>query len=233
MYRGPALKILFIEDNLTAQEYVKRGLMPHGIEVDLCSDGIQGLERGQDPSYSLIVLDLGLPAMDGLEVLRRLRRSAVETPILVLSARAHPSDRIEGLNQGADDYLAKPFALAELLARIRAIRRRVKEEDPPVKMRVGNLVVDTGRRAVTRGGRSVTLTPKEFSLLEQLMQNEGRVLSRSMIAERIWGPAFEISSHVIAVHINNLRKKVDHGSAESLIHTVSGVGYILEDRGRS
>ena len=230
---GTDVRILYIEDNVISQEYVKRGIEVHGIDVDVCSDGVQGLERAQAPKYSMIVLDLGLPSMDGIEVLKRLRQASVETPILVLSARGHASARIEGLKHGADDYLAKPFALAELVARIRAVRRRASAERLSSEMSVGDLVLDTRRRSVSRSGRPVILTPKEFALLEHLMQNEGRVLSRSMITERIWGPAFEISAHVIAVHINNLRNKVDEGFVQSLIHTITGVGYMLEDRGRA
>jgi DNA-binding response OmpR family regulator len=227
-----ALRILYIEDNATAREYVKRGLESRGIEVELCADGIEGLERGKSQSFAMIVLDLGLPSMDGLEVLVKLRRAGVETPILVLSARSHSSDRIEGLNLGADDYLAKPFALEELAARIQAIRRRVQSEEPPIKLTVADLALDAGSHEVVRAGRKLELTPKEFAMLEQFMRNEGRVLSRSMITERVWGPAFEVSSHVISVHINHLRGKVDEGYDRRLIHTVMGVGYIFEDRGR-
>lgn len=207
----PALRILFIEDNATAVEYVKRGLGARGIEVDSCSDGVEGLERAMVEPYAIIVLDLGLPSMDGLVVLRRLRQAGVETPILVLSGRCQPSDRIAGLNLGADDYLAKPFALEELVARIRAIRRRVQTEEPPGELRVADLVLDTERHSVIRAGEDLVLTPKEFALLELLMRNEGCALSRSMITERVWGPAFEVSSHVISVHINHLRSKVDRG----------------------
>jgi DNA-binding response OmpR family regulator len=228
----PVLRILYIEDNATAREYVKRGLGSRGIEVDSCSDGIEGLERAKVEPYAIIVLDLGLPSMDGLVVLRTLRQAGVETPILVLSGRSQPSDRIVGLNLGADDYLAKPFALEELIARIRAIRRRVQTEEQPSELRIADLVLDSGRHSVTRAGRDLVLTPKEFSLLEQLMRNEGRVLSRSMITERVWGQAFEVSSHVISVHINHLRSKMDQGYDRCLIHTVAGVGYMLEDRGR-
>ena len=226
------MRILYIEDNATAREYVKRGLESRGIEVDLCADGLEGLERGKSESFSMILLDLGLPSMDGLEVLREMRKEGVETPILVLSARSHTIDRIEGLNLGADDYLGKPFALDELAARIRAIRRRVHSEEPPRELKVADLELDAGSHTVVRAGRKLELTPKEFALLEQLMRNEGRVLSRSMITEQVWGPAFEVSSHVISVHINHLRKKVDDGYDRRLIQTVMGVGYILEDRGR-
>jgi DNA-binding response OmpR family regulator len=226
----PVLRILYIEDNATAVEYVKRGLGSRGIDVDSCADGLEGLELAKSQPYSIIVLDLGLPSMDGLVVLRRLRQAGVETPILVLSGRSQPSDRIVGLNLGADDYLAKPYALEELVARIRALRRRVQTEEQPSELRVGDLVLNTRRHSVVRAGTDIVLTPKEFALLELLMRNEGRALSRSMITERIWGPAFEVSSHVISVHINHLRSKVDQGFDLGLIHTVAGVGYMLEER---
>ncbi|MCP4904466.1 MAG: response regulator transcription factor [bacterium] len=229
---GSALRILYIEDNPTAREYVKRGLEPRGIEVEICADGAEGLERALSERFEMILLDLGLPSMDGLEVLSKLREAGGETPILVLSARSHTIDRIEGLNLGADDYLAKPYALEELVARIRAIRRRIETEDRSPELVVADLKLDIERRAVFRDGQLIGLTPKEFALLEQLMRNEGRALSRSMITEHVWGPAFEVSSHVISVHINHLRGKVDEGFGRRLIHTVSGMGYILEDRGQ-
>jgi len=226
------LRILYIEDNETAQEYVKRGLLPHGIQVDVCRDGIEALDRGQNPSYAMIVLGLELPSADGFTVLQQISKIARETPIPVLSARSPSSRRAEDSDPAANASLPKSVVLAEMVGRIRAILRRVPVEGDYCEMRVGDLVLDASRRVVMRSGKPVLLTPKEFSLLEELMQHEGRVLSRSAIAERIWGPAFEISSHVIAVHINNLRKKVDQGFMHSLIHTVTGVGYMLEDRGR-
>ena len=226
------MRILYIEDNVDAGEYVKRGLGSRGIEVVLRTDGREGLELGKRESFAMILLDLGLPSMDGMEVLVEMRKAGIETPILVLSARSDTIDRIEALDLGADDYLAKPFALEELDARIRAIRRRVHDEEPARKLKVADLELDTGRHTVVRAELNIELTAKEFSLLEQLMRNEGRVLSRSMITERVWGPAFEVSSHVISVHINHLRNKVDEGYDRRLIHTVTSVGYILEDRGR-
>jgi DNA-binding response OmpR family regulator len=226
------MRILYIEDHADAREYVKRGLESRGIEVVLRTDGREGLELGKRESFSMILLDLGLPSMDGLEVLEEMRKAGVETPILVLSARSDTIDRIAGLDLGADDYLAKPFALEELAARIRAIRRRAHSEEPARKLKVADLELDAGSHAVVRAEQNIELTAKEFALLEQLMRNEGRVLSRSMITERVWGPAFEVSSHVISVHISHLRNKVDEGYDRRLIHTVTSVGYILEDRGR-
>jgi two-component system copper resistance phosphate regulon response regulator CusR len=230
---GCILHILYIEDNATAREFVKLGLESHGIEVELCADGAEGLRLGRSSTFDMILLDLGLPSMDGLEVLTRMREADVETPIMVLSARSHTVERIEGLDLGADDYLGKPFALEELAARIRAIRRRVKSEMLPNSIEISGLTLDAASHTAARAGSNLELTPKEFALLELLMRNEGRVLSRSLITERVWGPAFEVSAHVISVHINHLRRKVDKGYDNRLIHTVTGVGYILEDRGRA
>ena len=225
------MRILYIEDNATAREYVERGLTERGFDVDLCPDGAEGLRLGLTGSYDLIVLDLGLPSLDGLDVLQRLRRADIETPTLVLSARSDASDRIKGLNLGADDYLAKPFAFEELVARIKAVRRRMQSGSQPQELKVADLTLDVSRHAATRADQPINLTRKEFSLLELLMRNEGRVLSRSMITERVWGFEFENYSNVINVHINHLRNKVDHGHSVQLIHTVTGVGYILEERG--
>ena len=223
------MRVLYIEDNPTAREYVERGLTERGFTVELCSDGEEGLRLGLTDAYDLIVLDLGLPSLDGLDVLKRLRRADIETPILVLSARSDASDRIKGLNLGADDYLAKPFAFEELVARMKAVRRRVGQTQA-AELKVADLVLDVSRHAVTRAGEEISLTRREFALLELLMRNEGRVLSRSMITERVWGIEFENYSNVINVHINHLRNKIDHGHDVRLIHTVTGVGYILEER---
>jgi two-component system copper resistance phosphate regulon response regulator CusR len=227
---GRGMRVLYIEDNPTAREYVERGLTERGFEVDLCSDGPEGLKLGLTGQYDVLVLDLGLPSLDGLEVLQRLRRANVETPTLVLSARSDASDRIKGLNLGADDYLAKPFAFEELVARMKAVRRRMHGGSQPAELKVADLVLDVERHAVTRAGEPISLTRREFALLELLMRNERRVLSRSMITERVWGIEFENYSNVINVHINHLRNKVDHGHPVRLIHTVTGVGYILEER---
>jgi two-component system copper resistance phosphate regulon response regulator CusR len=168
--------------------------------------------------------------MSGFELLRRLRRAGVNVPVLFLTAQGDVADRIEGLELGADDYLAKPFALAELLARLRAVARRHLRQAKDGVVRVGDLVVDSERHYVERGGKRIQLTPKEFQLLEYLALNSGYVLSRSMIAEKIWGHGFESYSNAIDVHVNNLRKKVDRASGGKLIHTVKGLGYVLEDR---
>jgi two-component system copper resistance phosphate regulon response regulator CusR len=206
------MKILYVEDDPEAQAFVSRALRESGFVIDTAGDGETGFELASAGAYDVLILDVKLPGMSGFELLRRLRRAGVSVPVLFLTAQGEVADRIEGLELGADDYLAKPFALAELLARLR------------------DLVVDSERHYVERGGKRIQLTPKEFQLLEYLALNTGYVLSRSMIAEKIWGHGFESYSNAIDVHVNNLRKKVDRGSAGKLIHTVKGLGYVLEER---
>jgi heavy metal response regulator len=224
------VKILYVEDDPTAREYIRRGLQEHGHVVDVAGDGEQGLERAAAGAYDLVVLDVGLPGMDGFEVLRALRARGDPAAVLILSARGEVSDRIRGLNLGADDYLTKPFAFAELLARIRAIARRTSTEPEQGVLRVADLELDLRRRAVRRGGRDIALTHKEFSLLEYLMRNSGQVVSRTMITEKIWDYSFDSYSNVIDVHIAHLRKKIDRPFERRLLHTVKGAGYILEER---
>jgi DNA-binding response OmpR family regulator len=224
------MKILYVEDDREAQAFVSRALRESGFVIDTAGDGETGLELASGGAYDVLILDVKLPGMSGFELLRRLRRAGVNVPVLFLTAQGDVADRIEGLELGADDYLAKPFALAELLARLRAVVRRHLRQAKDGVVRVGDLVVDAERHYVERGGKRVQLTPKEFQLLEYLALNAGYVLSRSMIAEKIWGHGFESYSNAIDVHVNNLRKKVDRGSGAKLIHTVKGLGYVLEER---
>jgi heavy metal response regulator len=226
------MKILYVEDDPTAREYIQKGLSEQGFVVDTAADGEQGLENALAGAYDLVILDIMLPKKDGFEVISEIRRAGVATPALFLSARQEVSDRIRGLNLGADDYLTKPFAFAELVARIRAIGRRFLAEPEDGRLRVADLVVDLHRHAVTRGGRLVELTPKEFTLLAHLARHTGHVLSRTMVLEKVWGYGFDSYSNLIDVHINHLRKKIDRDFQVKLIHTVKGVGYVLEDRGR-
>lgn len=227
------MKILYVEDDLEAQAFVGRALRESGFVVDLADDGPAGLETAIGGGHDVIVLDVRLPGLDGFEVLRRLRREGNETPVIFLSAQGEVTDRIEGLNLGADDYLTKPFAIAELLARIRAIERRLLRIAPDGVMHVADLELDTERQAVRRSGQAIHLTPKEFQLLEYLMRNESYVVSRTMIAEKIWGQGFENYSNAIDVHVNNLRRKVDRDFEPKLIHTRKGLGYVIEDRSAS
>jgi DNA-binding response OmpR family regulator len=224
------MKILYVEDDPEAQAFVSRALRESGFVIDTAGDGETGLELASGGAYDVLILDVKLPGMSGFELLRRLRRAGVNVPVLFLTAQGEVADRIEGLELGADDYLAKPFALAELLARLRAVARRHLRQAKDGVVRVGDLVVDVERHYVERRGKRVQLTPKEFQLLEYLALNAGYVLSRSMIAEKIWGHGFESYSNAIDVHVNNLRKKVDRGSGRKLIHTVKGLGYVLEER---
>jgi two-component system copper resistance phosphate regulon response regulator CusR len=224
------MKILYVEDDPEAQAFVSRALRESGFVIDTAGDGEAGFELASAGAYDVLILDVKLPGMSGFELLRRLRRAGVAVPVLFLTAQGDVADRVEGLELGADDYLAKPFALAELLARLRAVARRHLRQAKEGVVRVGDLVVDFERHYVERGGKRIQLTPKEFQLLEYLALNAGYVLSRSMIAEKIWGHGFESYSNAIDVHVNNLRKKVDRSGAGKLIHTVKGLGYVLEER---
>ncbi len=224
------VKLLYVEDDPAAQQYIFKGLGEHGFAVEVVSDGTAGLERGSRGAYDLIILDVMLPDMEGYEVLRRLREAGVQTPVLFLSARSAVGDRVRGLELGADDYLPKPFAFAELLARIRAVARRRLGEPEEGRLSASDLSVDLHRRTVERSGRRIDLSPKQFALLEYLLRHQGHVVSRTMITENVWGWGFESFSNLIDVHINRLRKKVDSGFERRLIHTVKGAGYILELR---
>lgn len=224
------MKVLYVEDDLEAQAFVGRALRESGFVVDLADDGAAGLDLAIGGGHDVIVLDVRLPDMDGFEVLRTLRSRGNETPVIFLSAQGEVTDRIEGLNLGADDYLTKPFAFAELLARIRAIERRLLRTTSNGVMCVADLELDLERQAVRRSGQAIHLTPKEFQLLEYLMRNTSYVVSRTMIAEKIWGQGFENYSNAIDVHVNNLRRKIDRDFEPKLIHTRKGLGYVVEDR---
>lgn len=224
------LRILYVEDDPTAREYIHKGLAERGYTVEVAADGKEGLEKALRGPFDLLILDVMLPETSGFELLREVRNRQIDTPVLFLSARGEVADRIEGLNLGADDYLVKPFAFAELVARIQAVARRSLAEPDSGQLSIANLVLDLRRHAVERGGQAIELTPKEFSLLEYLMRNEGHAVSRGMITEKVWGYGFDSYSNLIDVHINHLRKKLDQEFEPKLIHTVKGVGYVLEDR---
>jgi DNA-binding response OmpR family regulator len=224
------MKILYVEDDPGAREYIQKGLEENGFVADLACDGEEGFSLASSGAYDLLILDVMLPGRSGLDLLRDLRERGQETPVLFLSARGEASDRIKGLNLGADDYLSKPFAFAELLARVRAIARRRLGEPLDGRIEVEDLVLDTQRHTVERAGRLIDLTPKEFTLLEYLMRNAEQVVSRAMITEKVWGYSFDSYSNLIDVHINHLRKKMDRGFGLKLIHTVKGVGYFMGRR---
>lgn len=222
------MKILYVEDDPVAREFVERGLLARGFSVDLASDVASGSERAFSSEYDLLILDVTLPDGDGFDLLRMLRDAEVKTPTLFLSARSEVHDRIRGLDIGADDYLSKPFAFEELVSRIRAIARRRSNDPPDGRLALADLEMDTARHKVWRGGRLVELTPKQFALLEYLLRNTGFPLSREMIIERVWGYGFEAKSNAIDVQVNYLRKRIDRDFEPKLIHTVKGVGYVLE-----
>jgi heavy metal response regulator len=221
------MRLLVVEDEKKVAGFIKKGLEEEGYAVDLVSDGREGLWMALDGVYDLILLDINLPGMDGLEVLRELRKKELRTPVLLLTVRATIEDKVIGLDTGADDYLTKPFAFQELLARVRALLRRRVEAEPPL-LQVADLTLDPARRVVFRGQEKIDLTTKEFALLDYFMRNVGRVLTRTMIAEHVWDYDFDPMTNVIDVYVNYLRKKIDAGREPKLIHTVRGAGYVLQ-----
>ena len=221
------MRLLVIEDEKKVARFIKKGLEEEGYAVDLAFDGEEGLAMLLDQVHDLILLDIALPKIDGLQVLKKLREKKVRTPVLLLTVRATIEDKVLGLDSGADDYLTKPFAFQELLARIRALLRRKGAGGDPL-LRVEDLVLDPARRLVTRAGEKIDLTTKEFALLEYLMRNAGRVVSRAMISEHVWNYDFDTETNVIDVYINYLRRKIDSGRDKKLIHTVRGSGYVLK-----
>lgn len=224
------MRILVVEDEQKVASFIQKGLQEEGYAVDLALDGEEGLAMALDGVHDLVVLDIMLPKRDGLVVLGELRQRRIQTPVLLLTARDAVADRVTGLDTGADDYLVKPFAFDELLARIRALLRR-RSGDRLALLTVANLTLDPATREVRRGGRKIELTPKEYALLEYLLRNKGRVLSRALIAQHVWDYAFDSTTNVIDVYINYLRKKVDVDFTPRLIHTVRGAGYVLREGG--
>ena len=222
------MRILVIEDDPTVGQYVKRGLEEHRWAVDLMTDGEEGERRASSEAYDLIVLDMRLPGKSGLEVLQSLRAKGFEKPVLVLTAQDAVDAKVTTLRAGADDYVTKPFAFEELLARVEALARRPRALASPV-LRVGDLEIDQATREVRRSGVSVEVTPKEYVVLEYLARHAGRVMSRTLITEYAWGYHFDPGTNIVDVVINHLRKKVDAGHARKLITTVRGVGYVLKE----
>jgi len=222
------MRILVVEDDERVSRFVGRGLAQEGFAVDLARDGRDAFHQALHEPYDAVVLDILIPYMDGFEVLGEIRKQGCPVPVLMLSAKDGVEDRVRGLDAGADDYLVKPFNIAELTARLRALLRRRIELEPSV-VRVGDLEMDLAARKVTRSGERIRLTPKEFSLLEYMVRNCGNVLTRTMIAEHVWDQHFDSFSNVIDVYIRYLRAKVDDAFPTKLIHTVRGVGYVLSD----
>lgn len=221
------MRILVVEDERKVASFIKKGLEEEGYAVDVAADGEEGLVMALTRVHDLIILDIRLPRMDGLRVLQALRQDDVTTPVLLLTVRATIEDKVLGLDAGADDYLTKPFAFQELVARVRALLRRRTDAEPTL-LHIGDLTLDPARRTVTRGGEKIDLTPREFALLDYFMRNPGRVLTRTMIAEHVWDYSFDTSTNVIDVYVNYLRKKVDAGREPKLLHTMRGVGYVLK-----
>ncbi len=223
------MRILIIEDEKRVWQFLKKGFEAESISVDVATDGERGLSMARGETYDAIILDVMLPKKGGMEVLKSIRESGVSTPVLILSARGDTDDRVEGLNLGADDYLPKPFSFSEVLARVRAIVRRTSADMHSTTLTVGDLRLDLLTRTVDRGGKNISLTAKEFELLEYLMRNKGRVLSRVILMERIWDMNFDSETNIVDVLINRLRRKIDDDFAAKLIHTIRGAGYVLKE----
>jgi two-component system copper resistance phosphate regulon response regulator CusR len=222
------VKILVVEDEKKAAAYLRKGLLENGFVVDLAPEGEEGLQLARTGGYDLVVLDVMLPGRDGWSVLAELRRAGIQTPVLFLTAKDALADRVKGLNLGADDYLVKPFAFSELLARVRSILRRGPSRREET-LRRGDLEIDLVRHRAARAGRKLDLTPKEFALLSFLARRGGEVLSRTVIAEEVWDMNFDGGTNVVDVHVRRLRAKVDDPFDRKLIHTVRGMGYVLDD----
>jgi two-component system, OmpR family, response regulator len=221
------MKILVVEDDRDVGAFVKRALSEAGHAVDLAFDGRDGLMLAVGETYDVMVLDRMLPGVDGLAILRTLRASSIATPVLILTAIGGIDDRVDGFEAGGDDYLVKPFAMAELLARIHALGRRPPTQDLQTSMRVADLEVNLLKRVVTRGGERIELQPREFQLLEYLMRHAGRVLTRTMLLESVWGFHFDPKTNIVDTHISRLRGKLAKGQGPELIHTIRGAGYCL------
>ncbi len=221
--------ILVVEDERRLAQVIRKVLEEEGHTVDAAYDGEDGLAMAMEGSHDVIALDILLPGMDGLEVCRTLRASRVDTPVLLLTALNAVEDRVRGLDAGADDYLPKPFAFQELLARLRALGRRRVQAREPDQLRTADLALDLRRRRAERNGKTIELSPKEFALLEFLMRNEGRVVTRTQILDHVWGYDYSPDSNLVDVYVTYLRRKVDRGHQRKLIRTVRGAGYALEE----
>ncbi|MGA8259480.1 MAG: response regulator transcription factor [Arenicellales bacterium] len=221
------MRVLHIEDDDRTAEFITKGLKEHGHTVERVQDGEEGLHLALQEDFDVVIVDRMLPKLEGLEVIRRMRDAGRRTPVLVLSALGEVDDRVAGLRAGGDDYLVKPFAFAELLARLDALMRRGAPEESYTRLRVGDLEMDLLAHKVRRGDKEIDLQPREFRLLEQLMRNAGRVVTRTMLLEKVWDYAFDPQTNVIDVHVSRLRSKIDKGFATPLLHTVRGSGYKL------
>jgi two-component system OmpR family response regulator len=225
------MRILVAEDDRETAEFVRRGLDELGHNLVLASDGIDALHLAATEPFDVVVLDRLLPGLDGLSVLRRLRAARIDSPVLLLTALGRIEDRVEGLDAGADDYLVKPFAFSELAARINALARRRPMNETVTEITVGSLDMDLLKREVRRDGRRIALQPREFRLLEELMRHDGRVVTRTMLLERVWDFHFDPQTNIVETHMSRLRAKLNEGGGEDLIETVRGVGYRMRSFG--
>ena len=221
------MRVLVIEDDPEIAHFVQRGLKEIGHGAEIAGDGVTGLDAARDGGFDVLVVDRMLPGRDGLSVIQALRAEGNRTPVLILSALGEVDDRVKGLKAGGDDYLTKPFALSELLARIEALARRVSPEETATRYAVGDLILDRLTHKVTRSGDAIILQPREFRLLEYLMRNAGQVVTRTMLLEHVWDYHFDPQTNVIDVHISRLRSKIDKGFDKPLLHTVRGAGYMI------
>jgi two-component system OmpR family response regulator len=223
------MRLLLIEDDLNIAAFILKGLKEAGFVVEHAGDGNAGLQMALDASYDAAVIDIMLPGLDGLAIIERLRQRRIRLPVIILSAKRSVDERVEGLQAGGDDYLTKPFAFTELLARIQALLRRASDTPEPAGISVGDLHVDLLRHVVTRAGKTIVLQPREFSLLEYLARNAGRPVSKTMIMEHVWDYNFDPQTNVVESRICRLRDKIDKGFDKPLIHTVRGMGYVLKE----
>ena len=224
------MRMLLVEDDTRTASFISKGMREEGFAVDHARDGEEGLQLALTESYDAAVVDIMLPKLDGLSVIDELRRRGIRTPVIVLSAKSSVDDRIKGLQAGGDDYLVKPFAFSELAARIQALIRRATSAAEPTTLTAGDMRMDLVRRKVVRGGEEIELQPKEFALLEYLMRNAGRVVSKTMIMEHVWDYNFDPQTNVVEARICRLRDKIGRAFQPKLIHTIRGVGYVLEEK---
>jgi two-component system OmpR family response regulator len=222
------MRVLVVEDDRSIANFVAAGLRQEGYAVDIADNGVDGLDLAQNQPYDAAIVDVMLPRLDGLSLVTALRRASINIPVLFLSARHSVDDRVKGLQTGGDDYLTKPFAFPELLARVQALTRRGQLAQEPTELRVADLHLDRLTRRVERGGTAIELRPREFALLEYLMRNPGRVLSKAMIVSHVWDYSFDTGTNAVDVLVYRLRDKIDKGFEPKLLHTVRGVGYVLK-----
>ena len=227
-----SMRILIIEDDRDTAAYLVKAFREVGYAVDCAADGVSGYDLAQEGGYDVAIVDRMLPKMDGLSLIGALRAQKIETPVLILSALGQVDDRVKGLRAGGDDYLAKPYAFSELLARVEALTRRGKSEAPLTKLVASDLEMDLLSRSVRRAGQKIDLQPREFRLLEYLLRHAGQVVTRTMLLEGVWDYHFDPQTNVIDVHISRLRSKIDKGFAQPLLHTVRGAGYMIRDGAR-